>query len=483
MIVDALGAQFGVETSAGEAVHRTRLDTFDRRLRAAGLTLEHLRTRHTAQLMLQRDGQSALVAAHPDPRWPAMAGDLPDSAVRDIVAPIADIRALMVVADEDRRVRRLDLRNADQKIVARVEIAEPKDGHAPVEIAVRALRGYENQARRAAQLLAGAGLRPAPTAGEDADAPRAWSAGIDRASPGNVLLARRLQEFLAAVSGNVDGTIADIDTEFLHDLRVAVRRTRSTLRLGRPALPAQWRTTWEPAFKWVGDLTTPVRDLDVYELDLPVMRGRLVSSEPGDLAPLAALLRKRRTTERRKLVRGLRSARFQRLLTEWDVALTALEQGNQDGAADVPVAGDLADHCLTRAYRRVVKLGGAITADSPAEDLHTLRKRCKELRYALEVFAPVIDKELRRSAVADLKSLQDVLGRFQDADVQRAALRELAEDLVAAGTSAGTVLAMGELIGHLDTDQERARESFDRTFAEFVRPAGRRRMQRLGATG
>jgi hypothetical protein len=38
-IVDALGAQFGVETSAGEAVHRTRLDTFDRRLRAAGLTL------------------------------------------------------------------------------------------------------------------------------------------------------------------------------------------------------------------------------------------------------------------------------------------------------------------------------------------------------------------------------------------------------------------------------------------------------------
>jgi len=41
-----------------------------------------------------------------------------------------------------------------------------------------------------------------------------------------------------------------------------------------------------------------------------------------------------------------------------------------------------------------------------------LRKRCKELRYALEVFAPVIDKDSRKTAIADLKDLQDVLGRF-----------------------------------------------------------------------
>jgi CHAD domain-containing protein len=414
-----------------------------------------------------------------------MAADLPPSAVRDVVAPVAGIRALMVVADEDRQVRRLDLRNSDQKVVARVEIAEPRDGHAPAEVAVRSLRGYENQSMRATRLLAGVGLRPAPAADEDedTDSTKAWSAGIDRATPGNVLLARRLKEFLAAIIDNIDGTVADIDTEFLHDLRVGVRRTRSTLKLGRPALPEQWRTTWEPAFKWVGDLTTPVRDLDVYELDLPVMRGWLVSGDPDDLNPLAALLRKRRAAERRKLVRGLRSVRFRRLLTDWVVALTELEHGDAEGAADVPVAGDIAASCLSRAYRRVVRLGGAITPDSPAEDLHTLRKRCKELRYALEVFAPVIDKDLRRSAVADLKSLQDVLGRFQDADVQRAALRELAEELVVSGTSAGTVLAMGELIGHLDADQERARASFDKTFAEFVRPAGRRRMQRLGATG
>ena len=61
-----------------------------------------------------------------------------------------------------------------------------------------------------------------------------------------------------------------------------------------------------------------------------------------------------------------------------------------------------------------------------------MRKRCKELRYALEVFAPVIDKDSRKSAVADLKDLQDVLGRFQDSEVQRQSLREFAEEMRAA---------------------------------------------------
>jgi CHAD domain-containing protein len=480
-VVDALGSQFTVETAPARQVHRTRLDTFDRRLRDAGLTLEHHRAKGTGHLVLTRaDGHPPLTAPVADPRWPAMAHDLPAGALREAVAPVSGIRALMVVADEQRRLRRLDLRNTDEKIVARVDVTDARDDEQSAEVAVRPLRGYRPQADRAVRLLSPLGLRPVPAPTDEEPAAHDWTAGLDRRTPGNVLLARQLREFLAAIRDNIPGTLDDIDTEFLHDLRVAVRRTRSTLKLGRPALPAEWRETWEPEFKWVGDLTTPVRDLDVYELDLPVMRGWLVSSDPQDLDPLAALIRKRRSQERRKLVRGLKGARFQRLLSEWEQSLTGLERTN-GGAADVPTAGDLADHCISRAYKRVVRLGSAIDTDSPAEDLHTLRKRCKELRYALEVFAPVIDKDLRKAAVSDLKALQDVLGRFQDADVQRAALRHLAEDLVAGGSAVGTVLAMGELIGHLDADQDRARASFDQTFAEFVRPAGQRRMKRLGA--
>ena len=102
-----------------------------------------------------------------------------------------------------------------------------------------------------------------------------------------------------------------------------------------------------------------------------------------------------------------------------------------------PSAGELADRSISKAYRRVVRDGAAISASSPAEDLHGLRKRCKELRYALEVFAPVIDKDSRKTAIADLKDLQDVLGRFQDSEVQRHSLREFAEEMMARAPRAG----------------------------------------------
>jgi len=92
----------------------------------------------------------------------------------------------------------------------------------------------------------------------------------------------------------------------------------------------------------------------------------------------------------------------------------------------------------------------------------------------------VVDMSVRRRAVSDLKGLQDVLGRFQDSEVQRQALREFAEEMMADGTSAGAVLAMGELIGHLDGEQERARRDFDSAFARFVRPASHRRLLGLG---
>jgi hypothetical protein len=82
--------------------------------------------------------------------------------------------------------------------------------------------------------------------------------------------------------------------------------------------------------------------------------------------------------------------------------------------------------------------------------------------------------------VADLKRLQDVLGRFQDSEVQRQAIRGFAEEMMRAGASAETLLAMGELVGHLDAEQDRARDSFADEFGRFTRPASVRRMQRLG---
>ena len=485
VIVAALSARFSVVTGPKTSVRRARLDTFDRRLLAAGLRLEY-QVVASGRLLVLEGTDTAVSVAVPasDLRWPARADVLPAGRVREVIAPVAGIRALMVTSQETRRRRRLELLNDDGKTVARAELDEPASGATgPAQLTVRTLRGYDDQARRAAGLLVGVGLRAVEHGGarEPDSAPEPDVA--DRAAPAILLLATALSGFLATMRENLPGLLDDVDTEFLHDFRVAIRRTRSTLKLGRAVLPQVMRSRWEPVFKGFGDMTTPVRDLDVYELDLPTMAGWLVAANRADLEPFAAHLRTRRAAERRVLVRELRSARFGRLLRQWGEELTRLSEATDDSGRERLSAGTWADRSISRAYRQVVRGGAAICAESPATDVHALRKRCKELRYAIEVGAPVVASGPRKRAVADLKGLQDVLGRFQDCQVQSHALRGFAEAMMADGTPASAMLAMGELIAHLDAEQDRARRQFDGTFARFARPASQQMMDQLGGAG
>jgi CHAD domain-containing protein len=488
-VVSALERAFRVAVGPRTTVRRTRLDTFDRRLAAAGLVLEQRVTGADRRLVLTHaDGGTVVAAQTTAVEWPALSDALDESPVRAAVAPVTDIRALMVQDEQQRRMRRLELRNDDDKLVVRVAVeipvagppvAEPAPATTVTTVAVEALRGYAADGRRAGRLLASLGLREAgvPLVVE-APAPEPTVDRADRAAPAALLLVDELGDFLTAMQQNLPGLLDDVDTEFLHDFRVAVRRSRATLKLGRSVLPEAWRATWEPAFKWLGDLTTPVRDLDVYVLELPQLSGWLVGADAADLAPFVTHLRRRRAIARRTLVRGLRSARYRSLVASFEQVLAEVAAAPQPRRA--LTAGELADKQIRRTSNRVIELGRAITAASPAEDLHTLRKRAKELRYAIEVFEPVIDPADRKRAIADLKGLQDVLGRFQDSEVQRQSLRGFAQEMIASGSAADAVLAMGELVGHLDAEQDRARAEFEAAFARFVRPASLTRLRRLG---
>jgi CHAD domain-containing protein len=128
----------------------------------------------------------------------------------------------------------------------------------------------------------------------------------------------------------------------------------------------------------------------------------------------------------------------------------------------------------------VLASGGAITATSPPQSLHDLRKRCKELRYALEIFASLQAPGAQWRAVRELKGLQDCLGEFQDTDVQRGELRAFAVQMLGQRRApAETLLAMGEIAAGLARRQQRARAQFAGLWAEFASPAGQARIRPL----
>ena len=481
-VAAALQPRFAVAAGPERTVSHTWLDTFDWRLHAAGISLEYvdggLLTAHLP------DG-ARLQSPPPARNWPAQIEDLPAGPLRQALAPIVAPRALLPVVTMRCTARESRVLNADEKTVARLLSEKGDDGTG--WLLVQPLRGYDAVGDRIARLLAGVdGLTATTTTPyEDALGHASRTPSDYNGSPAVALLpetpapvatANVLQHFAAAVDSNVPGTIAALDTEFLHDLRVAVRRTRSILKLTGDVLPDDMAARFQPQFKWLGDLTTPVRDLDVYLLGLGDMAAGLASADPADLDPFRTFLRRHRAVERRRLVRGLRSRRFEQLMAGWRSALAEVADGPGGG----PAVATLARQRVERAFRRVVRLGKRVTADSPSEEVHALRKRCKELRYLLEVFRSLHDDASHRPLVKELKALQDTLGEFQDGEVQREAVRKFAAVMMDEGTAPPeTVLAMGELAAQLDAHQLRARGALVGRLQPFLADENRARVKAL----
>jgi CHAD domain-containing protein len=476
----------------------TWLDTFDWRLYRAGLTLEQVTGGGQAVLVLTgRDGAVVATERLPAggrPSWPRLAAELPAGPLQAALEPVAGLRALSPVARAVSRLAELQALNGDAKTIARlavdrVAVTFPARASLPPRLTLVPVRGYQTQADKVGRAIGGL---PGVVAGRDSVLEAALAAaggrpGLMPGKPSGIQLvpgmpaARALSQILTAlldaIEANVPGTLRDIDTEFLHDLRVAVRWTRSALKLCGDALPRGLATQYAPEFRWLGDLTTPTRDFDVFLLGYPAMAASLVSAEPDELIPFRDHLIRSRAVAYRRLVTGLRSARFARLCTNWRTAL-----GDVRAVRKLTV-GQLADTKITAAHRKALRGGGRITAASPPESLHDLRKRCKELRYLVEMFGSLHDPAQRWQAVRELKALQDCLGEFQDADVQRAEIRGFAAQMMEQRAApAETLLAMGEIAAGLAVAQAKARAQFDGRFADFAGPASRRRMAALART-
>jgi CHAD domain-containing protein len=484
-----LAGSYTVAMGRPATVRRTWLDSVDHRLYHAGLALTATAGADGGAETVELSGaDGATVTAGPDTAgWPRLLGDLPDE-LRPRLEPVLGVRALLPMVQVSGSAVAGRLLDAEGKTVLRLVHERPATiagtgARLPAGLRLVPLRGYAMAAVRAGRIVRGAGLVRDDRSGYAA---ALAAAGIDPDAtappvvrpelPGGVAVARVLLSFLDEMEAVRDGTVADVDIEFLHEFRVAVRRSRSVVRLLGDLLPADLVAWVTPELKWLGDLTARSRDLDVHLQELPSMAVGLTSGRPEDLAPIAVHLRRLRASERRRLVRGLRSARYERWRARWRAALAELAGRDGDGASVQEIGAER----LAGAYRRVLRRGARITPDSPAEDLHDLRKRCKELRYLLEIFAPAFDPDGARTAVKELKTLQDVLGRFQDSEAQREAIYALAAEMMAGGDAGPrALLAMGEIAARLQESMRASRAEFAAAFAAFAQLSVPRRMARL----
>jgi CHAD domain-containing protein len=380
---------------------------------------------------------------------------LQDGIILRKITPIIDIRTLLCMATFRITNQSFQILNRDDKTVVRIQIEQSKIKdktrykNLSSYLEIQPLRGYANQVPGILKKLP---LDDLLVSKDDLLKRGLATLGkmpADYSSKINIRLTNRMSALdatkqiyiylLDIIRRNENGLIKDIDTEFLHDFRVSIRRTRSALGL---------------------------RDIDVYllgeqqyKLMLPVELRPYLNSFFEDL-------KEQRKIEHQSLVKTIKSVKYKRILSDWESYLKSEDIRNRQKVAPVR---ELAKNIIMKRNKKVLKFGQRVLITGSDELLHQLRIECKKLRYLLEFFNSLFSQEKIQYLVRKLKLLQDNLGDYNDLVIQQKRLIDSARDITPRTRSGkNTVLALGILIGKLNEKQQIIKKEFVKSFSGYA---------------
>lgn len=412
--------------------------------------------------------------------------DLEESDFKKNLRPLSDIRALIPVLQYENTERDFNILNKDKKTVVKLSLASEldfgtgdEDSKDPIsQVMVVGVRGYEGSFSKVIEILEKNGCIKVDdqctileslldVAGKK---PLDYSSKFSLSFPGDSSIYDVVNSIslhlVEAMGKNFNGVMEDIDSEFLHDFRIAIRRTRSLIGQMKKVLPTAQIAIFQEEFKWLGSITGPVRDIDVYLLIKDEYRSMLPLQLHDGLEEFFSDLKKKRVDDLKAMKEGLLSSRYETLLSEWKHFLgdTVLGKDRKLQKKCRPYAQKL----IQKRFNRILKDGSAITESTPDEALHDLRIQGKKLRYLLEFFRSFFDENEVEYFIKQLKKLQNNLGDFNDVSVQQDMLIGYKNKLSPRGKRSLVIAAaLGGLITHLAEEHKRIRQKFGATFKTF----------------
>lgn len=465
---------------------RVFFDAPDRQLWAAGVTLD-VRTsggRHVQVVRAQgamidgarvnRTWENPLPSEEPDP------SAIADPGVRRLVTPLPGLRLEPILSLDLRRTTRRLVPEEGQEILLVLHSGQASGGGADIPVCevefsqkagpparlfdlARAIQA-DVPLRVAIEPLERRLLRQA--AGETP----AWRKAVPLDLPAEA----SVEDALALIFGHCLDHLTDNEPatrlgdhpEGVHQMRVALRRLRSALRVFRPILPPDQYQWLDEETRWLTQSLGDARDLDVFEDEIV---GPVAAAFPGEpaFAVLLARLAARRRRARAAAREAIGSGRFTRLLLDiraWMAARAWRNQPVSETASRLfqPITG-LATPLLSARFKKVRKSGRRFAELTPAER-HKLRIAVKKLRYATDFFSSLYGRKRVRAFISALQKLQDGLGYMNDVTVARTLIERLETEAGAAAPAvrqAGAILlgwhtrAAAEAAGALEDEIER----------------------------
>jgi CHAD domain-containing protein len=493
-LIDELANHYSIKKEQSVAEQLVFYDTFDWRLFNKSLVLYQSENELFLSQLSNGDVTQPVKITKP----PVFIKDLPDSVLKEQLASIIEMRALLKLAEVYLQSTPYRILNQDEKTVVQLinEAISPSSEEEPAlatHLWVKPVRGYPKHVRELTSQLKEMGCTPVEkdvyflALDSVGKKPGDYSAKLDVQLAPEMRsdeAAKILLRFLLNVMKSNEAYIKkDLDTEFLHDFRVAIRRTRSALSQIRDVFSEETTSRFKKDFAYTGKLSNELRDLDVYLLAEETYRAMLPDILRDDIGPLFDYLKQKRVKALEKTINGLNSKKYAQILQDWETFLN-------EPPADSPTAHnagrpiiDLAQSRIYKRYRQIIKSGKLILENTEDEKLHQLRIECKKLRYLLEFFASLFPAEKITTLIKQLKKLQDNLGNFNDLCVQEEYLLNIAKELpLADQQSSKTLLAIGSLVNTLNQERQMVKASFAETFTDFASPTNKALFKELFAS-
>ncbi len=266
---------------------------------------------------------------------------------------------------------------------------------------------------------------------------------------------------------NEAGSRSGEDIENVHDMRVATRRMRSTLRLLAEYYKAKAIQPYQRQLRKFARSLGAVRDLDVLIKNVKDFSDTLDEDKHDDLQPVLDALEEERASARHDLIRALDKKSYKRFVEDYSTFLTK----SGKGAVKVDI-NDVQPYqvrhllpTLIWEHIAAVRAYDPILADASDETLHALRIEFKRLRYAVSIFEAVLGTGIDEF-VTELKTIQDHLGDLHDIIAAEERLSAITNELDPE-TEAEALYALQQYVEKMEQTRTDLRASFGDVWRHF----------------
>jgi len=262
------------------------------------------------------------------------------------------------------------------------------------------------------------------------------------------------------------GVLLDVDTEFVHQARVATRRMRSGLRFFRDAIPEATADYLGGELKWLGGTFGAVRDLDVFLLSLSRFKGKIELFPGKKKQAFESWIEKHRRGLLDVLCETLGSPRYKTLERRITQFLERPLPLRPRAPLAVKAVREVAPVLIIDKFEAAIKQGATVLAKPKLKEFHRLRIQMKRLRYACEFMAPAYDDALD-SFIERTVEIQDCLGELQDTVFTRKFVDSLCDDWRGKPVDPDLLFILGEIYQLQAEIARERREAFGKIWEPF----------------